>query len=120
LRDVFTAVCIPSAAKAGYQNRFSSYGLKPVPFKAKSLDRLSVNSLAANRRLPRRFRLTLPMRLELDRVLHDIQNLLSFRSSAGRSFLSFYGHCARLGARPILQQQFARLDRGWADVFFLA
>jgi len=68
----------------------------------------------------RRFRLTLPMRLELDRVLHDIQNLLSFRSSAGRSFLSFYGHCARLCARPILQQQFVRFIREWADVFFLA
>jgi hypothetical protein len=26
------AICFPSAAKAGNQNRLSTYGLKPVPF----------------------------------------------------------------------------------------
>src|SRR5271157_2523256 len=41
-RDAFTAVCIPSAAKAGDQDRLSTYGLKPVPFKAEFLDRFSV------------------------------------------------------------------------------
>jgi hypothetical protein len=39
LREGFSGVCIPSAAKAGDQYQLLTYGLKPVPFNGQFLDR---------------------------------------------------------------------------------
>ena len=67
-----------------------------------------------------RSRLALPVRLELNRVLHDIQSFSIFRRSIGSCFLPFRWPYASHGICPILQQQLRQLARRRANFVFLA